>query len=127
MEEITPEILSEICGFVRIGSTFEVACLAAGFKTEQIKEMLLLLSTAENGIWKEFADDVKKALAQAEIMALMKISAEGGAKGAQWLLERSNPGKWEKASRKGKPRKIQADEKEEAPKLLEIPEWSWDD
>ena len=129
MEEIaiTPEIVSEICGYIRTGATFEIASLAAGFKSEQVKEMLTQLSTEQEGIWKEFADDVKRAYATCELMLLMRINAEGGARGAQWLLERSNPGKWEKASRKGKPRKVQADEKPETAGLLEIPEWTWED
>lgn len=91
MEEIvvTPEVVSEICGYIRVGATFEVASLAAGFKQKEVEKMLLFLSEPESGIWKEFSDDIQKAFAQFEVMQLMRINAEGGAKGAQWLLERS--------------------------------------
>jgi len=102
MEEIiiTSEIVSEICGYVRAGTSFEIASMAAGFKQEQIEEMGIILSSAADGVWKEFADDIKKAVAQFEVMQLMKINAEGGTKGAQWLLERINPEKWEKSHKR---------------------------
>jgi len=98
MEEclITPEIVSEICGYIRAGADFQIAAMAAGFKDGQISELQMLLPVATDGVWKEFADDIRKALAQFEVMQLMKINAEGGARGSQWLLERKNPEKYEK-------------------------------
>ena len=98
MEEhlITPEIIIEICGYIRAGVDFQVAALAAGFVQDQVAELQLILSEAKQGIWKEVADDIRKASAQFEVMQLMKINAEGGAKGAQWLLDRVNPEKLKK-------------------------------
>ena len=108
MEEIavTPEIVSEICGYVRVGTAFNLAAVAAGYKQEQLDEIGCLLQTAIDGIWKEFADDIKKAAAQFEVMQLMKINAEGGSKGAQWLLEKMNPNKWGKPMLKINEKKI---------------------
>lgn len=108
MEEclITPEIVSEICGYIRAGAVFQTAAIAAGFKDEQAAELQAILPIAKSGIWKEFADDVKKASAQFEVMQLMKINAEGSAKGAQWLLERKNPNRYEKKKQNNEPKKL---------------------
>lgn len=104
MEEIVinSDVVSEICGYIRAGATLKVSLLAAGFKQDQISEMVDVLSKATEGIWKEFSEDIQKAFAQFEVMQLMKINAEGGAKGSQWLLERKDPKKWEKDQSKKK-------------------------
>jgi len=40
-----------------------------------------------------------KATAHAEVIALQRLSAEGGAAGARWLLEKMNPVKYGKAKK----------------------------
>ena len=127
MEEIiiTPEIVTEICGYVRTGASFEVSALAIGFNQDQILIMLNELFLATDGIWKEFSDDILKAVAQFEVMQLMKINAEGGVKGSQWLLERVNPAKWEKKKQLPGPKKIS--NKQKSDNFLKLPEWDLDD
>lgn len=92
--EITSEIVQEICGYIRAGATLESAALASGYKPDAIQKIIAHIEHESNGIWREFMEDIKKAQAQFEVMQLMKINAEGGAKGAQWLLERTLPKKW---------------------------------
>lgn len=121
---ITPEIVSEICGYVRSGASFDIAAMAAGFKQEQVLEISELLKTAIGGVWKEFADDIKKALAQFEVMQIMRINAEGGPKGAQWLLERTNPEKWEKVH-EGKPKPEKRRSLMQNAPFIDAPAWAW--
>ena len=93
-EIIPPEMVTEICGHIRLGASFEVAALAVGLSVDQVAEAFPLLAGAKNGYYKELASDIKKAMAQFEVMQLMKINAEGGPSGARWLLERTMPNKW---------------------------------
>ncbi len=113
---IPPELVIEICGHIRIGVTFEVAALAVGLSVDQITEIVPVLRDAESGYYKDLSDNIKKAMAQFEIMQLMKINAEGGASGAKWLLERTMPEKWGPVEKPKTPRK----ERIEETKKLEI-------
>lgn len=97
---ITEEIVSEICGHIRIGAALVTSLSACGFDSEQIAEIKTKLSLAIDDIYKDFAECIKKAESQFEIMQLMKINAEGGAGGVKWLLERSMPEKWGTQSQK---------------------------
>jgi len=98
MEEIaiTSEIVSELCGYIRIGASFNTAALACGLSEDQILEVLQNLENLSDEFYKEFLHDLKKAQSQFEVIQLMKVSAEGGAKGAQWLLARAESGKYKK-------------------------------
>lgn len=91
---ITEELVSEICGHIRMGAGVEVSARACGLPEDQLPIIMGLLLEAEEGFYKEFADDIKKAMSQFEVMQLMKINTEGGANGARWLLERTMPNKW---------------------------------
>ena len=82
--------------------------------------LISAMSMAEVGPLKEFCDDVKKAVAQFEVMQLMRINAEGGSRGSQWLLERSSVSGWNKSH------KIESlKDKKNEPKLIDVKEWKW--
>lgn len=104
-EKITPDIVTEICGYIRVGADFSTACLVSGFLQEEIESLYQDAMSATDGALKEFADDIRKATAHFEVMQLMKINSEGGAKGAQWLLEKTLPGKWKNESCKTRQKK----------------------
>jgi hypothetical protein len=87
---ITSDIVTEICGYIRSGASLETAALAAGYKGPEVVVLIKLLTPPCSAVWGEFLNDINKAKAQFEVIQLMKINAEGGSKGAQWLLERNS-------------------------------------
>ncbi len=94
------EVIGQIAGYMRVGADFFLAAAACGIPERQAMEWKeKALQAAENDagdIYHELFEAVRSAQAHAEVIALQRLSAEGGAAGAKWLLEKMNPGKYGK-------------------------------
>lgn len=127
MEEIfniTKEQVQEICGYIRVGASFDVALAAADVRDDPY-ELWERMKEAEEGFLWEFHHAVKRAMAHFEIMQLQRIVSEGDAAGAKWILERALSRKWgrqEKPSRKRQelPEKTEREENNNDDDVLEL-------
>lgn len=97
--QLDPDIISQISGYVRVGADFFLATAACGVRESVAKEWLAMAEKAgeeEESIYGELFRAIKASEAQAEVIALQRLSAEGGSAGAKWLLEKMRPEKYGK-------------------------------
>lgn len=103
-KEISRDIINQISGYMRIGASFILSTAACGISEESAKRWELKANEAnenkEDNIYRELFNAIRTAKAQAELVALQRLSAEGGAAGARWLLENINPEKYSKKKNK---------------------------
>src|SRR5262245_35499216 len=87
---ITPKATQEICAFIRAGAYPHVAAEAAGVPKEEFDLWMHKGTTQKRGRsdFRAFAEQVRKAMAQARLRAEMKVLEEDP---LAWL--RSGPGK----------------------------------
>lgn len=120
--ELDVETVKQIAGYMRIGADFYLATAAVGITEEQAADWLFLAAQAkknkQNNVYLELFEATRAAKAFAEVIALQRLSAEGGASGAKWLLEKINPDKYGKGLRHPQPDKG----KTKKPKRPEEPE-----
>jgi len=99
MENPNDEIISQITGYMRVGAGYTLAATACGIDDTTAKAWLEKAQEAKDGIYKQFHDAIRVARAQAEVIALQRLAAEGGASGAKTVLELINPGKYGKKAK----------------------------
>ena len=99
------EIIAQLTGYMRVGAGFMLASAACGVTELDAQEWNKAAEKAfrnkEDGVYRDLYEGIRSALAHAEVIALQRLSAEGGAAGAKWLLERMNPDKYGKSSQDG--------------------------
>ena len=92
------DIVNQVSGYMRVGADWILAAAACGVSEEKARRWWAkaeeCAKSGEQGIYLELYETVRNSLAQAEVIALQRLSAEGGAAGARWLLERMNPDKY---------------------------------
>ncbi len=97
-QEIDQETINQIAGYMRVGADYFLATAAVGITEEVAQEWLNFANEAkskgENNIYKILYESIRCSSAHAEVIALQRLSAEGGSAGAKWLLEKLNPQKY---------------------------------
>lgn len=99
MENPTSDNISQLSGYMRVGASYMLAAAACGIPEDTAKTWMQKARKAKDGVFKEFYEAVRVAKAQAEVIALQRLAAEGGASGAKTVLEIVNPGKYGKRAR----------------------------
>ena len=99
-EDPNSDIIGQITGYMRVGADFILASAACGIterKAIEWQEKAAVSYEANNkDIYQDLFEGIRSSLAHAEVIALQRLSAEGGASGAKWLLEKMNPEKYGK-------------------------------
>lgn len=96
-ETISPEMVQEICGYVRTGVDFITAAIAAGLSMEQAESLHSSIDgDPEDTFFVVIKADFVRAVAHFEILQLQRIIQEGGASGAKWILEKRLPRRYGK-------------------------------
>ena len=97
------DIIAQITGYMRVGAEYLLASAAAGIpKRTAMVWFEKSEAAAENDsedIYYKLHETIRQATAHAEVIALQRLSAEGGAAGARWLLEKMSPAKYGKAKK----------------------------
>ena len=100
----TDAIISQISGYIRVGADYILATAACGITEAQATDWEAKATKAfednQDNIYKQLYDAIRTSKAQAEMIALQRLAAEGGAAGARWLLEKVHPEKY-KGSKTG--------------------------
>lgn len=84
-------IIEKMFSYIRVGAEFVVAARACGVNEQTIKDWKLKMAqapTEHQGQYYKLHEAVIQAEAIAQIIALQRLSAEGGAAGAKWLIEK---------------------------------------
>jgi len=107
---LTEEIIAQIGGYMRVGADFILATAAIGISEEIAQEWYEKAQqagkTKEDSIYLKLHEQIRQGTAQAEVIALQRLSAEGGSSGAKWLLEKINPEKYKDKKTEKEPAKI---------------------
>jgi len=100
MENPNDEIISQLCGYMRVGAGYMLAATACGVQESTAHAWIKKARKAKDGIYRQFYEAVRIARAQAEVIALQRLAAEGGSSGAKTVLEIINPAKYGKQAKK---------------------------
>lgn len=100
-EKISPELVTEISNYVRMGNYVETAAAVAGITKDTLYRWLRKGANAKSGIYKQFSDAVKRAQAEAEArdVGLIGKAAVDQWQAAAWRLERKFPDRWGRRDR----------------------------
>ena len=84
---------------MRVGADFMLASAACGVIEKTAQEWLAMAENSKDGdpesdIYCKLYNGIRQSTAHAEVIALQRLSAEGGSTGAKWLLEKINPEKY---------------------------------
>jgi hypothetical protein len=92
------DFISQLTGYLRVGADFTLAAAALGIPEQQASHWLEKANQAneeqKQGIFLDLYEAIRCSHAHAEVIALQRLSAEGGASGAKWILEKLNPEKY---------------------------------
>jgi hypothetical protein len=117
---LTPEVHEHLIKVLRSGCTHDAAAEAIGMSTRALRKWLQKGDdaevrrdageklTAQDGRYLAFAEDARKARAEAEVRAVTTIqraAANGTWQAAAWYLERAFPERWSSkpANKMGRP------------------------
>ena len=92
--DLTPEVQSRIVDLVRAGNYLETAAAAAGIAARTMRDWVRRGATDEDGIYREFADAIAVAHAEAEALAIQivnRAARDGDWRAVAWKLERTRP------------------------------------
>jgi hypothetical protein len=94
--KICPEIIEKIQSAILAGSYVETAAAFAGISKDTFYIWLKKGAAANSGIYYEFSDAIKRAMAEAELRDVMVINraAQTTWQAAAWKLERKYPNRW---------------------------------
>lgn len=94
--KIDPEVTKTVSNLLRAGAMIDAACSSAGISRDTFYEWLKRGRTDKSGPYKDFADTIKKALADAENSLVAGIRKAGGQQwqALAWLLERRFRERW---------------------------------
>ena len=92
---LTPELIKTICATVKAGNYIETAAAVAGIHKDTLYDWLKKASS-KGGIYAEFSDAIKKALAESEARDVLIISEASKTNwtAAAWKLERRFAERW---------------------------------
>ena len=95
-EKINAEIIEKIRTSILAGAYIETAAAFAGISRDTFYEWLKKGSAAESGIYADFSDTIKKAMAEAELRDVLVINRAAATswQAAAWKLERKYPSRW---------------------------------
>ena len=100
IETLNSDLIGRIAGYMRVGADFYLSTAACGISREVAEGWELRANAAHEekkpDIYSELYAATRTAGAQAEVLALQRLAAEGGTSGAMWLLEKINPEKYKK-------------------------------
>lgn len=91
---LTDEVHKRIVDLVRAGNYVETAAAAAGVGTRTVRDWMRRGANEDDGIYRALADDIAKAHAEAEALAIQIVNraATGGDwRAIAWKLERTRP------------------------------------
>jgi transposase len=90
--KLSEEVADQIIGYVRAGNSLKVAAAAAGVGESTLHGW----RTLPRAPYREFAERLEKAIAQAEIrnVAIVEQAATQSWQAAAWWLERRYPDRW---------------------------------
>lgn len=93
------DLIAQIGGYMRVGADFMLASAACGVIEKTAQEWLAMAEKSKDGnpetdIYCKLYNNIRQSTAHAEVIALQRLSAEGGSTGAKWLLEKINPEKY---------------------------------
>jgi len=104
-EDPKPDFISQLTGYLRVGADFMLASAALGVPGDQSAYWHKMAQDAHKnrrpGIYLDLYEAIRCSHAHAEVIALQRLSAEGGASGAKWILEKLNPGKYSSGGGRG--------------------------
>jgi hypothetical protein len=94
--KICPEIIEKIQSAILAGSYVETAAAFAGISKDTFYLWLKKGAASNSGIYWEFSDAIKRAMAEAELRDVMVINraAQTSWQAAAWKLERKYPKRW---------------------------------
>jgi len=97
--KLTPEIQKVIVDAISAGGFIETAVTLAGVSKDTFYQWLKRGNREKSGIYRDFTDSIKKALATAEThyMALIGRAAKTQWQAAAWMLERRFRHNWAKS------------------------------
>ena len=94
------DLIEKITGYMMVGAGFVLATAACGIPEEVAMAWLKNARAAANAekgdVYRKLHESIRSATAHAEVIALQRLSAEGGAAGAKWLLEKLYTNKYGK-------------------------------
>lgn len=95
-EKITKHLIETIRTAILAGAYVETAACYAGISKETFYQWLKKGAAAKSGIYADFSDAIKKAMAEAELRDVMVINraAANSWQAAAWKLERKYPSRW---------------------------------
>lgn len=96
---LNDDLIAQIGGYMRVGADFMLASAACGVIEKTAQEWLAKAEKSKDGnpetdIYCKLYNSIRQSNAHAEVIALQRLSAEGGSTGAKWLLEKINPEKY---------------------------------
>jgi hypothetical protein len=94
--DITPELIEEICKYLKAGNYIETACAMVDIAKPTLYEWLKKGNREEQGIYRDFLNAVKRAQATAEVrdVTIIAKASENQWQAAAWRLERKFPDRW---------------------------------
>jgi len=99
-QNLSKDIVNQISGYMRTGADYNLAVAACGIDIDVADFWLnKAIDTNKKKLKKEQINEdeevylflyrqIRTASAQAEVIALQRLAAEGGASGAKWLLDK---------------------------------------
>lgn len=97
-KELDGDLIKQLSGYMRIGAEYILATAACGIDEITAAEWKTAADkagqTRKPGVFLDLYEAIRSSTAYAEVIALQRLSAEGGASGAKWLLEKMNPEKY---------------------------------
>lgn len=111
---LNEDLIDQIGGYMRVGADFMLASAACGVLEKTAQEWLIKAEESkskdfETNIYCKLYNSIRQSLAHAEVIALQRLSAEGGSTGAKWLLEKINPVKYKGIKKEKAEKKSAAD------------------
>lgn len=119
-EVVDETVTSQLEQLLRAGNYVEVACRAAGVRRQRFYEWLELGDPADTDPaaepYRAFRARIDRARAEGEArnVAIIAQAAANSWQAAAWLLERSNPERWDKPSQRDRLKAAAGDDREPA-------------
>ncbi len=94
--KLTPEVQARVVTAISGGNTRETAASYAGIRRATLFEWLARGRAARSGLFRDFADAIEKAEADASVtsVGLIRRAAQTSWQAAAWWLERRYPDEW---------------------------------
>ncbi len=99
--KLTPAVQALVVSAIQGGNTRDVAASYAGIRRATLFEWLARGRAAQTGLFRDFADAIEKAEADAVVtsVGLIRRAAQTSWQAAAWWLERRYPDEWGRKDR----------------------------